>query len=222
MKSIICVLIAITTIIIPAHAQDFKPTKGDLGAEVNLSPFSSSPVDIDQIKLRGFIDDNKAFRVGVMFSFQYDDNLNNTVYTDGVNATYKTYEFEIAPGYERHFDASERLSPYLGFELAFSYKVSEATMDQRNGQTYKTEGAWDLEGTERGYTKLGINAIIGADYYIAKSLYLGVEFGYGYELLDQRKITTNREGFTAEQIDGGESFNLGKGINNAIRLGFNF
>lgn len=197
------------------HAEklDLRPVQGDWGAEVNFSPFSSSPIGINYIRLRNFINDKTALRLGLFLGTNFenpDEDLTN-----------RTYEFNVRPGMEKHFEGTKRLSPYLGGELDLALKSSKSSFD--DGTFERTiEGAWSDFGTERGFTRLGANAIAGVDFYILKGLYLGTEFGFGFEYIKQSDIVEKNNGNEVDAIDGGSTFQAGPNVNSAIRLGFNF
>ncbi|MEQ9090114.1 MAG: BT1926 family outer membrane beta-barrel protein [Balneola sp.] len=194
-------------------AQDFKPLKDNWGAEVNFAPFSSSPISINYIRLRNFTDDNKAFRLGIFLGANFEK--------PSEDITNQTIEINFRPGIEQHFEGTRRLSPYIGGELDLAYKYSKSEFDD-DFNTATIEGAWTNFGTERGFFRLGANAITGVDFYIVKGLYLGTELGFGFEFIKQSDIVEKANGNEVDNTDGGSSFQLGPNVNGAIRLGFNF
>ncbi len=218
MKKIIAVAVLLFTGISITQAQDMssdnlKPVSGDWGAEVNFAPFSSSPISINYIRLRNFTDDKSAFRLGLF--------LGANVQNPSEDLTNNTFELNIRPGLEKHFDGTNRISPYIGGELDLAFKTSKSEFDDGSNEA-TIEGAWTNFGTERGFVRLGANAIAGVDFYIVKGLYLGTEFGFGFEYIKQSDIVEKANGNELGETKGGSTFQLGPNVNSAIRLGFNF
>ncbi|RNC85900.1 MAG: hypothetical protein ED557_03775 [Balneola sp.] len=199
-----------------AFAQEFKPKEGDWGAEVNFTPFSSSPININYIKIREFAKANKAIRFGLFIGAEFE---NTEVGDEDVKN--QTIELNLRPGYEFHYPGTERLSPYVGIEADLAIKLSKSVTGE--GETeQELDGAWNLFGNERGFYRFGVNGLAGVDFYISPRLYLGTEFGFGFEYIQQSKIELTAGDTTISEEDGGSSFQLGPNVNGAIRLGFNF
>jgi hypothetical protein len=81
---------------------------------------------------------------------------------------------------------NERLFPYLGFALPFDYArrsvFTPQTIDQNGNVTIHDTGARHIE-----ITALSVQAVAGADYYIAKDLFFGFEvkpvnYTYAYSI----------------------------------------
>ncbi|MFM7486246.1 MAG: hypothetical protein ACKO13_04910, partial [Cytophagales bacterium] len=87
------------------------------------------------------------------------------------NVTQSSFEINLRPGYEWHFLGTERLSPYVGFDVDFAVKSSsysdDRTVTQNQGSISSISGSWDTAGTERGYTRMGSNVIIGVDSLVS-------------------------------------------------------
>lgn len=201
-------------------AQEFKPVAGDLSTEVNFSPFSSNPVQLDHLKIRKFLTDKNVVSIGLKLDFDRDEGTETDGFTE-VDYTKKAFELNSRLGFERHFEGTKRLSPYAGIELELAYKSASADFEAQ-GTTYRIDGAWDTDGTERRFTRMSANLIIGADFYFMKRAYLGVELGYGYTFQDFQKYRAKYEYFPADEYPGKVSYDLGHHVQNSIRLGFNF
>jgi hypothetical protein len=202
-----------------APSISYKPIAKALTAEVNFNPFSSSPVSINYLRLRKFVSEQNAVRLGFSLGLRNQTPFENT--------SQSSFEINLRPGYEHHFTGTERLSPYIGFDVDFAIKSStysdDRTSAQNPGPYSKISGAWDSNGTERGFTRLGANFLIGADYYIIKRLYLGIEFGYGFQVISSSDITlTPRVGTAPTPAKGGTVFQVGPNYNSSLRLGFVF
>ena len=194
-----------------AQESSFKPVAGDVALEVNVAPFSSSPIDINRLQFRMFKPDNTVFRAGVL--------LNGEINNVSEDQTLSTFEIQLNLGGEKHFPGTDRLSPYLGGEAIIGLKTSKNKVDGQNQDTEIT-GAWSENGQERGFTQLGGNFLLGADYYVTKRIYLGIEVGYGLFYTKTADIEADPSYF--DKIDGGSRIQMGATYNNAFRLGFQF
>lgn len=196
--------------LVNAQEETLKAQSGDLALEVNAAPFSSNPIRISKVNLR-FFDDNRAvFRLGL--------SLNTRVSKPGEETTFNTFEFKLTPGGEKHFEGTGRLSPYIGGELILAAKFSNAKFENSEDDI---DGAWDQFGQEQGFLQIGANYLMGADYYMAKKIYVGVEIGYGFVFTKFSDIESD-DIFDGNEIKGGSLFELGPNYNGSLRLGFTF
>ncbi|HMV07866.1 MAG TPA: hypothetical protein PK325_03435 [Cyclobacteriaceae bacterium] len=190
-----------------------KPEAKNFTAEVNLNPFSSSPININYLRFRYFTSETSAVRIGFSVSAHKQ--------TPEEDVTRKTFEFNIRPGYEWHLAGTERLSPYFGVEADLAIKTSSFEDQDVDADTKKISGAWTATGVERGFTRIGLNAIIGADFYVTKRVYLGTEFGFGFQSTNFSDIEATYSS-DYEKIRGGSDLQVGPNFNSSIRLGFVF
>lgn len=190
-----------------------KPETKNFTAEVNLNPFSSSPININYLRFRYFTSPTSAVRIGFSISAHKQ--------TPEKDVTRKTFEFNIRPGYEWHLPGTERLSPYFGVEGDLAIKTSSFEDQDVDADTKKINGAWTATGVERGFTRIGLNAIIGADFYVTKRVYVGTEFGFGFQSTNFTDIEATYSS-TYEKIRGGSDLQVGPNFNSSIRLGFVF
>ena len=86
----------------------------------------------------------------------------------------------IRPGFEKHMAGTERLSPYCGAEIAITMVTSKEVKEGANG-----DGSVNKTTTKGadGSLSFGAGLLAGVDYYIAKSLYLGAEIGFFFDIL---------------------------------------
>lgn len=211
-----------------ANAQDMKPAGGEKNIEVNFTPLGGSPISINDIRFRYFSTSDMAIRVGFSVTssrtktpqFEFFGTDNEIELTDKSS----TFGFSIAPGIEKHFEGTEKLSPYVGAEIRFASVTNKDTDEELvdpldvNSESFESE-------TKGGSTTIGLNFLIGADWYFSKHIYMGTEVGFGFANTKQKDDETTNPGgpdtdtFTSEN---GSSFNLGPNFNSAIRLGFLF
>jgi hypothetical protein len=223
MKNILSSLI-FTCIAFVSFSQDslkvitYKPVAKSFTAEVNFNPFSSSPISINYLRFRTFVTERQAFRMGFSIGLRNQKAIENV--------TQSSFEISLRPGYEWHFVGTERLSPYVGLDADLTIKSSSFSDDRdaaTRGSVRSISGAWDTNGTERGFTRFGANFLIGADYYLIKHLYLGLEIGYGFQVSNSADISvTPFSGSSPQPNKGGSTFQLGSNFNSSLRLGFVF
>lgn len=218
-KGLLCLIIVCISTNIYGQEIPIKPQAGDISTEVNFKPFSGAPVSINYLRFRSFDENNRAIRLGVFLGVQYDKP--DIEPDNDEELTNQTIELNIRPGIEKHYEGTDRLSPYIGGELDLAFKLSKSELKDE-GTESSIEGAWNSFGSERGFVRFGANLVIGADYYIAKRLYFGTEFGFGFEFIKQADIISKIGNTEVDEEKGGSTFQLGPNVNSAIRLGFNF
>lgn len=202
------------------YAQDDADIKARANAktiEVNLRPLDVSPISISQLRFRHFIKDDLAFRLGLNVRYE-----NNKPAEDQVQ---KRFDISARPGLEWHFEGTKRLSPYFGIEAEIAGRTASFEDGSNNASISQINGAWTSGGSNQGYFRWGTNAILGADFYIARYLYLGAEIGFGFEhslYTDIEIEYTPNTGANNQTISGGSGFVFGPNYLGAFRLGFVF
>jgi hypothetical protein len=199
-----------------AIAQDDESRKPPAKAwttEVNFDPFAAGPVSISYIRLRKFVTEKTAFRMGVSLGLKDE--------TPDKDISRNTFELNLRPGFEWHMVGTDRISPYYGVELDFATKTSDEKGDEDFNE-YTVDGAWS-NGSERGYTRIGANFIVGVDVYIIKRLYMGTEIGFGFENTKESNVKVkDGDGTILNEDKGGKRMQVGPNFNSSIRLGFVF
>jgi hypothetical protein len=220
----------------------FKPSKHNFSVEVNFKPFSSeNPISIDGFRGRLFLNNKLAIRLGCNFATKkvYEETpveYNNTTYYNSNDEKYTVAG--VSTGAEYHFLDSKRFSPYVGLIVGYENKTSKAVYEDAQadytGGTYTVKivttefkNAWNYYGTqtgflERGYSKISCNAVLGADFYLMKHLYMGIELGLGYNALIYKEIEINVDGVLETKYPKAKENGFAISVNNAIRLGFWF
>jgi hypothetical protein len=218
-KVILSVAIAFTAIT-GAFAQ--KQEGGEKNLEVNFAPLSASPIGMEGIRLRFFNSDGTgAIRVRVGLGGTNDvtvhqqsyvaTNANKTVVPE-LYRTEKSFDFSIRPGYEIHFEGTDRLSPYVGAELLFASHSETLIKEFQDGVNATDDldpakwSTWEAE-RKRGTTTFGLNAVAGFDYYFVDNLYFGAEIGFGFKTTKHKdqEITLSNDHYlysSEAQADG--------------------
>lgn len=240
MKKLILSLLIVSAFTFVIYAQEkqddgsYKPTSG-FTAEVNFLPANTSmPISMDMLKLRMFLGENMAIRLGFDFAMHNEksDVLPQPGTTDPTQTTKNSYMiFGLAPGIEMHMGDLPKLSPYVGAELGFFLKSSGTTVTNagnQNNSSVETKGAWlssDSTFSEQGYTEIGLNLILGADYYFSKHVFCGVEIGFGLANTtnSEVKVTYTSAGLSSTSTTPkSTSMNVGFNFRPAFRLGWAF
>lgn len=187
--------------------ENLKATAGSKSFEVNFTPFSGSPISLSYLKGRYFVADDVAYRAGISL----------VVNTSEPNSS---FEFTLAPGIEKHFAGTRRLSPYYGAELILAGRSSSSNQTIGN-TTRETSGAWN-DGSNRGYFSFGLNGLLGCDYYFSKNIFMGFEAGYGLRYVGNSQVQVTVNGQTEVAEESASAFRIAPNFNSAIRLGFVF
>ncbi len=200
----------------PAFSQDgsgLKPQGGDITAEVqlNLSSSNNNTISFPQFKGRYFLSPTSALRLGLGLG------VNNQELANDVERNSSSYS--IGLGIEKHLAGTERLSPYFGAEVFFD----GASYDEK-GPNFEVTDGWASGGGQasaRAYSSYGLNVLAGADFYVARRLFLGVEFGFGFSSTEYDDVTV-KVGNQSNTSEGYKSFGAGFNFLGGIRVGYAF
>ncbi len=232
MKKVLLSIFTAAGIIFTANAQDdmssvMKQEGDERQLEVQFAPFGGSPISIGGIRYRAFLSDRSAYRATIFIGYNStttpDPQTNSQGATVDLEDKESSFIISLRPGYEMHFDGTDRLSPYVGAEIDFALQTSsmeDQSLNPANDATITTT----TKGTD-GFTRFGLNFVAGADYYVAKNLYLGTELGFGFSMTSNSdvEIESDAPGFTApDPAPQGSSLDLGPNVLGQIRLGYTF
>lgn len=222
-----------------AQAQDLKPVAGDVTTEfgltggINRTNFKLND-GAGMLRFRYFQKENLAFRLG--FNVESTNDKTN-VY--GQNApfignkgtiTESATKVLINVGVEKHFAGSSRLSPYVGADILFGTGSSKIKSDNATFTGTAASGTYAndtfIDAKAPSYTSIGLRGVIGADYYIAKRLFLGVEagFGFAYEKEGKSETKTTIAGVTTtdKHKSAGSTTSIQPSVITGLRVGFAF
>jgi hypothetical protein len=223
-----------------------KQTGGEKNLEVQFAPLGGSPVSIAGIRLRIFNSEASAIRLSVFAGGTNDQTVTlqpGTVAGGDEDRpelydTDKSFSFSLRPGYEKHFEGTDRLSPYVGGELVFSTTTTTTISEDWNGTNARPEegAVWETTTTD-GSTTFGLNLVAGTDFYFADNIYLGAELGFGFAKTNEKDSETevsDLDRFRAangvpddtevefDPIINGSSTSWGPNFQGTIRLGWLF
>ena len=205
MKKTILLLICVLAFTF-ANAQDetdvFKQSSGDKNLELQFDPgaiFNSSNTNNVfsngvGIRFRLFQSESIAYRLQANISYtnfttitQDADNNANLLELKDKNSS---IDINLSPGIEKHFAGTKRLSPYIGGALNIGYQSSTEQSDYQAGNVVyvgKTKNGDPGDGFS-----FGLVGLAGADFYIAKKVYLGLELNYGvYYIMPSKTVTSD-------------------------------
>lgn len=229
-----------------------KQMGDEMNLELQFAPLGGTPMGISGLRFRKFLSETSAFRVNLFLGGTTESNptadagdITLIVAGDDVlngsrlNTIDRTFDFSIRPGYEIHFDGTDRLSPYVGVEVEFA-TGSTTTEDERFSYTGSIEndqvnvnGTADwVHTTKQSHTRLGFNLVAGFDFYFVDNLYLGGELGFGWGRTTMGDVeyswdndnayfmrVSGGSSITATQGDDTEYYLPGGGGNNLLGLG---
>ena len=233
------------TSIVAAQAQsEFKPKAGDVTTDVSLfanglfanptalykgnvaSGVSSNKFDLSTVgvlKGRYFFQDDLALRHSLGLSYpSVKSTLEETNHS--LENKYRATTLYFGLGVDKHFTGTDRLSPYVGAELHVgSYTTNAESNDTRTVGTIVTKTNQQIKAAP-GFT-FGGGLFMGADYYIAPKVFLGLEAGLNidaYSLGKTTNITTiNVTGQPTQTTDNsGKTKYSGSSLNTDLQVGF--
>ena len=199
-----------------------KQDEGDIPIEFEFSPLGANPLKISSIRSRYFLKENLAFRMGLFVGGSRKPSFTEVNDIELVNSS-KSFNFNLRPGIEKHFKGTDRLSPYYGGELSFTYKkdiTAAQSIWSSNTEEIKTQKNISSNSI------LGLNIFSGADFYITDKIFLGVELGFGFQYEGRGRTAVKwknpESNSDTESKEIGNSSNLQWGPNyqGTIRLGY--
>ena len=221
MKKLYFLVATVLLIGTAVNAQDvYKQQGGEKNIEFLFAPLGGSPIGINGIKYRQFNDATTAFRATVFLGFNSDTEimLAENEDQDELKMTDSEINISIAPGIEKHFAGTDRLSPYIGGEAIIAFMRMSEKDEILVGD--------DIEEvtTRDGSLTFGVNGICGVDYYFADNIYVGGELGFGLQFTTEFDTVTESTVEGAEDVEtpNGNSFGIGPNVVGQIRAGFLF
>ena len=211
-----------------------KPSQGSLATEAQMNlnnkvsffPFDASDnLLLPTLRFRYFLKDDIALR-GDLNLMNSSSTNNFTENFDGSGATgefvTKQNTFGLGLGVEKHFGGNARFSPFVGGGLSFATGSFTQEGTQSDGNTY----VMDYSSTSTNKVSIfGVQAFLGADYWINNSFYLGGQFGLGLNsvnIQDGDFEEVNGGVPTSISTLGGTSMDFGNIVTPSIRVGFLF
>ncbi|MFN6946650.1 MAG: hypothetical protein ACK4ND_17005 [Cytophagaceae bacterium] len=224
-----------------AQDSEFKANQGDVTAEfVFLGGLLDTQLGLNSnmLRFRYFISSRTAARLGLGIASQSetvnipDDPMSPQNYGE-IRGSYTQMGINI--GLERHFEGTDRLSPYIGgdFLVAFT-SVRERGTDVAPGGNYSLGSSFTRKGAILGVpgfdapdagNAIGFRLVGGADFYFIRNIFIGAEFGWGLLATNLRDLEVESTAAGAPTINivtqrGNRS--ISSSIIGNFRLGFVF
>ena len=207
------------------NAQEFKQMEGEKNLELQFTPLGGTPLGISGLRFRYFTSNTMAIRANVFVGYNntstitQDANTTNGANDKELKNSESSFTFNLRPGFESHFEGTDRLSPYVGAELDLNFKrTSSVSQSQPDNDIVETTST-----NKEGAFRFGLNGLAGFDYYFAKHLYFGAELGLGLSYTSPFTTVTKSGSVSVESNENKDAiFNFGPIVNSAIRLGFLF
>jgi len=155
-----------------------KQKKGNYNIEalVNIGN-SGLGVGVDELKIRYFYSNKRAYRArfsGIIKNDLNDISPNKTTRSE---VKYDRQKLLIAGGIEEHYNHSNRINSYLGFEAGGWYdRESTKASNSKDGISFAQGYSYEKTLTE---SAVFINGVAGMDYYLNSQFYIGAEIMVG-------------------------------------------
>lgn len=189
--SIIILFFATQITYAQADSVNFFPSKGYWGVGLNVNGLINNTslgayqdnFGNDLIFGRYFFKEKSVLRMGLGVDFkQYSQTV-----TDSLGAALRNFDssysrpaFYAEFGIEHHLFTAKRLDPYFGASLGLgvigqSRTKTKLTLEDTTGVS---ELSTDLK-TSGGF-RIGVNALVGFNYFVARNFAIGAEYTLGY------------------------------------------
>ena len=202
-----------------------KQSSGDHSLELQVAPLGSEPVKISGIRFRHFNDDKTALRLTAFLGGSRSKTI--TQEADGdlleLQSLSSDRSLTLRPGFEKHFDGNDKLSPYIGAEALLQVDWTKSSSETQ----WLTESQMATTVSSTRNSTLGLNAVAGMDYYFGEQLFFGLEMGFGFskEMRGISKTSYDNPESSMENTDSKgntTSFNWGPTYQGTFRLGWLF
>ena len=185
------------------HAQDdnsnsIKGAEGDWGMtlsltglidQIQLNNFGDS-ITQNSILIRHYLKDDLALRLGLGVNISsrktsMEDSIKVDQQLMSTDSVYSQSAYSVSVGLEKHLGETKRLDPYIGAQatLGFIGKTKIDVDTKIDGPTGETTINRDY--TLDGGFMVGVYAIGGFNYFIAKKFSVGAEYLFGFTSINR-------------------------------------
>ena len=229
-------LLSVAAALVGTFAFAQKPTTGSKTAEVVLNfQTGTSAISYNlpgELRLRYFMKDDMVvrLRLGLGSSSSTNKVADAAGTTTAEIKTNSGFGIMLAPGIEKHFAGTSKLSPFIGAQLMINYataattEVSNASVANPNSGNVNSGDSYKLDGGSR--LGLGLGLIMGADYYITDGIFVGGEMGLGLFNMTSNGDGTETTKVGSVSVDkkslGGSTLDLFGVSTGGVRLGYRF
>lgn len=202
-----------------------KPVQGNVvtEAQFNFGNNATTNFGLSALKFRYFVADDMVARLSLnLTGTSSTENFAENADGSGATGSYdwKTSGFGVAVGVEKHYTGNANFSPYMGVQVGVESANSTAEGTNSDGFSYMMDYS---ESSETKLSTFGASVVLGGDYWIGNSFYVGTELGFGFTTRKwpETTMTTVTGGVTTTQVtpeSTGMSF--GQFVQPAFRIGF--
>ncbi len=205
------------------ESNEFKADPGSFMAEIGFAPMNGTYEDINliggQIKGIYVLSEKIELKLGVGFGLSKEASENGMVGDEWEKESTRVSSFSINPGFNYTFEGTKKLEPYVGAEVGFGLTASKEVRETVNSKVVR-------KNVITGLNKFEVLALAGFNYFFAKNIFVGAEFGLGLGV-DVKKgsyveTTTNGSVNKAETVDEAHSVEFSPMVTPTIRLGWAF
>jgi outer membrane protein W len=203
----------------------YKPVKGTIATEVALiGGLNNADFNLNSgaLKFRYFLKDDMALRLGLGLNSNKIEDVDNSNPANIETEIRKNSSTLLNLGIEKHFAGSERLSTYAGADLLIGFNGASYEYTE-NGYSYEEDASTNNGlNTINASTSFGLRVLTGADYYITKKVFLGVEAGLNFMSEKAKDNTITETGNPTVTVAGGKSGGFSTSVVGGVRIGFQF
>lgn len=206
----------------------YKPVKGTIATEVSLvGGLNNADFNLNTgaLKFRYFFKDDMALRLGLGLNSTKFEDIDDSDPTNVLTETYKSSSTTLKLGIEKHFAGAERLSTYAGADLLIGFNGANYEAKD-NTSTMEIDGTVTFPGlggnTYNAGSSFGLGLFTGADYYITKKVFLGVEAGIDFMSSKNKDVTTSMTGAPSVTTAGSKGSGISSQVVGGVRIGFQF
>jgi hypothetical protein len=216
-----------TTVFLMATVFAFaqKPSKGNTvtEAQFNFGNNATTNFGLSALKFRHFIADDMVARLTLNITgTSSTENFAEMADGSGENGSYdwKTSGFGASVGVEKHYTGNSNFSPYMGVAVGFGSAKTTTEGTNSDGFSYMAK---HTESSESKRSNFGASVLLGGDYWIGNSFYVGTELGFGFSSIKwpESTMTSVDDGNSTTQVTP-ESTGMffGQFVQPAFRIGF--
>ncbi len=184
------VIFAQDSVQIESDAHPYLMDAGDVGITVNVKGLIDNISSVPRQDLRAqnslvfryVINDRLTFRTGIApIIMSYRISSTDSAGKDLIefDSTARQSSFSIRPGIEYHLNGAKRLDPYAAFDAEVGF-IGGFNAGSNTDISYTTgTSKYKRTITEAGGFGIGAKLSVGFNYFVAKRLALGLEYGMG-------------------------------------------
>ncbi len=181
-----------------------KPPVGDIGFGIKAAGLKGlvweNRFDSVSLQLRKIHSRLLTLRLDLTIYGRGEKVSEKDAYTSGgynyASLETKGWAIGLSPGIERHFDGTRRLDPYVG--VAVSVAVAGRLKETEVDDDINANDTWFKRETQRsqpGGFGIGLDGLVGINFFVAERLSVGIEYGLGFSILRfggkvRSKVTT--------------------------------